>query len=513
VDIADPVYRVIDICSMRGVIGPLSGVKPYSRRDIRGYIEKALLSRERFSAAEAETLEGMLRRLSDGTAAVWLNAAGGSDFRADISNPQAMHSSSTMEGEAGGRLGGGISYRVSLTGFLDKVDPRAYAPYTFTKLWDGFHVWSENDRVLVSDGINGHLNFGYSIGTELTADILDGAGSLSLSRQRREWGPGEGSLSLSETARPMEALSGRIGFAPWGTFHFLIGNLGDWWNAAREQKMLSLHRLELLPAEWLSLSAWESVVWAKRLELSYLDPLMSYFFGQQISGDLDNVALGGDVGVAIAPFARLYISVFIDEISFVPLETFFTRANNQYAWQIGAKAPLPLLPWAMVSLQYTKIEPYCYTHYEQSLPQYTVPIDISYTNDAENIGYHLPPNSDELLFRLSALPLDGLSVTAQYQLIRHGTGNHLLGQIEGDVNAPIDYTSPVPYPLKSFLSDGIYEWINAVTLGLSFALPWLDGEVRAQYAFVSSTNSGNVTGRNVVQNLVELGLTVRTAGP
>ena len=233
--------------------------------------------------------------------------------------------------------------------------------------------------------------------------------------------------------------------------------------------MFSIHRIELFPFDWLYLSPWESVVYAKRLELSYLDPLFPFFFGQQLGGDIDNLALGGDVAVTIAPFARVYVSLFIDEISFVPLSTFFTRPNNQYAWQVGVKVPLPWPAWSLFVFQYTKIEPYTYTHYLQTVPQYTTPIDISYTNDGENIGYHLPPNSDEFLVRLSAHPAPRLSAMAQYQLIRHGTGLLSLGQIEGDINKPIDYS--LSYPRKDFLHDGIYEWIHIARLDLSYSFP------------------------------------------
>ena len=46
--------------------------------------------------------------------------------------------------------------------------------------------------------------------------------------------------------------------------------------------MFSIHRVELYPFDWLYLSPWESVVYAKRLELTYLDPIFPFFFGQQI---------------------------------------------------------------------------------------------------------------------------------------------------------------------------------------------------------------------------------------
>ena len=57
------------------------------------------------------------------------------------------------------------------------------------------------------------------------------------------------------------------------------------------RKMFSVHRLELFPFNWLYLSVWESAVYAKRFELSYINPIMPYLIGQYISGDLDDVVM------------------------------------------------------------------------------------------------------------------------------------------------------------------------------------------------------------------------------
>ncbi|GAH45481.1 unnamed protein product, partial [marine sediment metagenome] len=63
--------------------------------------------------------------------------------------------------------------------------------------------------------------------------------------------------------------------------------------------------------------------------------------------------------------------------------------------------PLPGLSFAFLTLQYTKIEPSCYTHYLQDHLSYSEPININYSNDGENIGYYLSPNSDEFLIKFS----------------------------------------------------------------------------------------------------------------
>jgi hypothetical protein len=214
---------------------------------------------------------------------------------------------------------------------------------------------------------------------------------------------------------------------------------------------------------------------------------MSYFMGQQINGDLDNIAFGADLAVTIAPFARLYFSIFIDELVLTPLNSFLTRVDNQYAWQAGLKVPLPGLPFFLLVFQYTKIEPYCYTHYEQTLPQYTTPININYTHDGENLGYRLPPNSDEFLVRLFTYPRSGLALAAQYRLIRHGTGS--------DIDTPLDYSLITTYPAKDFLHDGAYEWVNLASLRAAYEFSRIPLSVWAEYSLVFT---GNTLGKNLI---------------
>lgn len=513
VDIDDPVYPILEISAIRGLVAPGSMVKPYSEKEVRSRLDAARGSEWPLSPDERGVLDEMARRFPKGDApAAYLETAGASGIRADLSRAGVIDFS--LMGNVGilGSLWSIASYRLQLGGFLDMVNPEALASYDFTKQWDGFQVWTDGKKVQVSNGVNGHLNFASATSSALSFDFFDRALNLQFSRTRRDWGVGEGSLSLSGTARPIEAFSASVRPASWASFHFLAGSLGNWWNPAAEQKMFSLHRIEFFPLDWLYISPWESVVYAKRLELSYLDPLMPFFFGQQLSGDYDNIAMGGDVAVTIAPFARVYFSLFVDEISFVPLSTFFSRPGNQYAWQVGVKVPLPWPAWALFVFQYTKIEPYTYTHYLQTVPQYgTQLMDIAYSNDGENIGYHLPPNSDELLVRLSAHPAPRLSVMAQYQLVRHGTGDHLQGQIEGDINTPIVYNPPTTYPMKDFLNDGIYEWIHIARLDLAYSLPALHASVWAEYALVSASNYTNIPGKNVAKHLVGIGVRFRAA--
>ena len=143
------------------------------------------------------------------------------------------------------------------------------------------------------------------------------------------------------------------------------------------------------------------------------------------------------------------------------------------AWQGGFRTALPRLTLALLTLQYTKVEPFTYTHYDATLPMYTNPVSMSYANDSENLGYHLPPNSDELLVAVDWLALPRSRYQLRYQLIRHGdhpSQGADAAVIHGDIDKPFDWDLASSYPDKDFLDDGLYDWNNVLTVSGSWDL-------------------------------------------
>ncbi|MBW8003238.1 MAG: hypothetical protein FVQ80_14665 [Planctomycetes bacterium] len=441
VDLDDPVYSLFEVSDIRGVINKLSAVKPYNKNRVEDYLSR-LITRGGFSAQEKVIINAAYREYSDKPTDFNIGVSEYSELRLYLANYNYLHYLNRVFTEFTGGLSAKYSYNVNLGLYLNMVDQDAFTPYGFSKEWDGFHIWFGEGMDDLA-GENGHLNFTFSSLPQLSYDIIDANVNLKLSRTRRDWGVGQGSLSLSATARPIEAIEGRIKPAPWVDFSFLTGNPGDWSDPIPEQKMLSIHRIEIFPSSWLYLSAWESAVWAKRFELSYLNPAMIYYVGQNISGDFDNIAIGGSFALTASPYFRYYFSLFIDEFINDSWDRFFKTTNNQYAWQTGLKIPLSCLPFSLLTLQYTKIEPYCYTHYLQDHPSYSQQININYANDGENIGYYLPPNSDEFLIKFSFYPAPRVFANIKYRLIRHGDGELADGQIEGDIDDP--YVNGVNY--------------------------------------------------------------------
>ncbi len=214
--------------------------------------------------------------------------------------------------------------------------------------------------------------------------------------------------------------------------------------AVTEQKMFAIQRLELFPFEWLSLSASGSMIGAKRLELGYLSPMMFAVEYQVTQSDVDNMSLGGDIQVFLKRIGKVYASLYIDEMELSGFDEWFSKARNMFAYQGGLKLDLPWLPFASLTAQYTKIEPFVYTHPPTWNSDTRLRVNTNYTNDGENLGYHLKPNSDELLLKLDTRLAADWRADFQYSFIRHGDNPNYLTtdhQIYGDVDEYLDYGS------------------------------------------------------------------------
>jgi hypothetical protein len=196
---------------------------------------------------------------------------------------------------------------------------------------------------------------------------------------------------------------------------------------------------------------------------------------QNLHGDLDNVNQSVNLIITLPDYARFYFSFFADEMEFTGSRDFFSNPRNMTALQTGTKILIPLFSYSLFTFQYTKIEPFVYTHYpEENYASSSVPVDLSYTNDGENLGSYLPPNSDEFLAKIESRILQNLTLSLQYQLIRHGTNKREKAgdiAIYGDIDEYIIYEQIDEYPDKAFLKDGLYDWNTIISLKAIWEIP------------------------------------------
>jgi len=138
-------------------------------------------------------------------------------------------------------------------------------------------------------------------------------------------------------------------------------------------------------------------------------------------------------------------------------------------------------------------------------------METSYTNNGASLGYYLPPNSDELLFRFKTMPIKNLVTFFQYQMIRHGA-NYGSGAVDGSSLIseldPDGRSGSNPRLKRFFLHDGAYQWMHIIKVGAEWNIPRLpialysEAGINCSY-FTNIDEEANVTGAAHPYSLID----------
>ena len=294
-------------------------------------------------------------------------------------------------------------------------------------------------------------------------------------RDQAQWGPGcQGSLMLSANNPLFDMFKIR---ANYKRFHFtsIHGRL----NSSVGRKFYAAHRLEFQPFPWLQLAGSEAVVYGNRdAELQYINPIMPYHIAEHHLGDKDNNTLGFDATLFPLKGHKIYTEIFLDD--FTSTENPFTYFGNKFAFMVGHFWVNPLgIPNLGLRLEYTRIEPFVYTHHDS--------INV-YQNYNQIIGHWLGPNSDQFYFETEWLVNRDLNIKFLTERVRHG---------EGDVSSPHAKADGIK---KSFLS-------GTVEKRWRFGISITDQIIRDifltfQYHFIDTKNLGKIEGINSRDNQI-----------
>jgi hypothetical protein len=322
----------------------------------------------------------------------------------------------------------------------------------------------------------------------MAASFFDNALFFRFGRVTHDWGstPTGSNLALNGASRPFLGLDMTFNPFSWLSYATLTGIL-EYYNSDIDienpdnngikgssktfQNAFSIQMLTLKYKNYVAFDFGESVVWPKRWDLGYMSPVTPYFLYQNYIGDYDNLAIFLNLKGQYPSFGSLWFSLFMDEASFQSDMNVLDR--TMLSWQAGGVFQLPALSFSTLTLSYTRINPYCYTHNRNKTPWYdSSNMELSYTNNGVSLGYYLPPNSDEIKVEARALATKDLWATLGYQLIRHGAdfgsdavdGSSLYSELAPNDR---DYN---PKLRRYFLRDGAYQWEHIVRLRLEYTL-------------------------------------------
>lgn len=190
------------------------------------------------------------------------------------------------------------------------------------------------------------------------------------------------------------------------------------------QKFVSMHSIDCHPYEWVSVSILESVIYGGRFEPLYMLPLSPYMISQGNTGFADNSYLGGMFTVKPLEGLKVDGVLLADDLSFNDLARLKFDTKWRIAGQLGASyAPRKSGLFTLVSLDYTMVTPYTYSHKATDDLLVTEPNYQSYTQAGQPFGANLDPNSDRINLKLRVRPLEDVDVDIVGTLIRHANVN------------------------------------------------------------------------------------------
>lgn len=296
---------------------------------------------------------------------------------------------------------------------------------------------------------------------------------LELGRDHAQWGPGvRGQLMISADNPNFDMFKINVQFKRF-TFTSIHGKL----NSNTGSKFIAAHRLELRLSPRFILGAGESVIYGNRnVEPMYINPLMPYHVAEHHLGDRDNNTMGLDLITYPIMNHKWYFELFIDD--FTTAENPWTYYGNKFAFLTGWQWTNPLgLSDSDLQLEYTRIEPYVYTHKEEI---------NTYKNYDQSIGHWLGPDADNLFLKASYWLNRDLKVAFITERLRHG---------EGNIDLPHDESMGIR---KKFLS-GVVESTWNLGFEVRFQI-FRDGFLSCSYYHLNIKNVNHILNQQVTNN-------------
>jgi len=211
------------------------------------------------------------------------------------------------------------------------------------------------------------------------------------------------------------------------------------------EKYISVHSIEYRPYDWFSISFLESIVFGERLETLYLMPLTPYLISQGNAGFRDNSWMGGMFTVKPLQGLKVDGVFYADDLNFKDLIKLKLHTRWRIAGQIGASyAPRTSGLFTLVSLDYTMITPYAYTHRNQD--DYSNLETVNYQNYLHAgmpFGADLEPDSDRINLKVKLRPLEDVDLDLIGTFIRHGNVNESIGSDWIIAGLTSEHTYPV----------------------------------------------------------------------
>lgn len=250
-----------------------------------------------------------------------------------------------------------------------------------------------------------------------------GSGSIALGKDHFNIGSGRtGNIILSDKAPSFPFIRLDLKPVEWLRFFyfhgFLVSNVPDSstlrFNSVTNRtsiadvpKFMAFHLISFYPADYMSISVGESIVYSEHLQPVYMIPVMffrvaDHYLGRSNSSASGNAQMFADFSYMNTMLrTRFYSSLFIDELS---LNSIFEGGNlSAIGFTAGTEMQDFPLDNSTITIEYSRINPFVYMN--------SVDAQV-YSNENYKAGHWMESNGDIFSFRyrqqiLRSLYFDG----------------------------------------------------------------------------------------------------------
>ncbi len=197
----------------------------------------------------------------------------------------------------------------------------------------------------------------------------------------------------------------------------------------RYTKYFSAHRIKVAIPDIVDLAISDVVIYNGRIDFAYLNPILLWHFAEKSLQDRDNKNFVFDFKTKFMKDVEIQGTLFVDDDEQFAILSGGTTRSQKYVYQIGTMIYEPFIKNLSLTVEYTKIRPYTYTHYD---------IRDNYTAYGVNLGHRIGPNADELFTRLTYNISDWGRINLEYSHVRKGNNiydanGNLVTNVGGDI--------------------------------------------------------------------------------
>jgi hypothetical protein len=403
IDIIDPsdiIYEDLEFWDEQGYFKQLPAIRPYPSQLILSLLETVI---EKGTADDARLAQSYYDEINQGFRAE--TSAGVSSYygRSGLGD-----TTGTLELDLRGMLSDKLSIwgELSANGTVNDDDVDYY-------MYDDDVAYGDRVVSTTMDDAGTFMGIALAMGTSSMLSYGTDELYVNLGLYRSSFGPFSGdSIVISDEAYQqghfeltwlkdnftysMLMLS-LIGTSNTGSTYYNDDDDDDDDNDTIYDKYLVMHSYGWSPKNWLELGFFETVVYGERFEATYLLPFSTLYYLQGYSGFSDNSLMGLDFSIDLPHQLEYNGILYVDDLNFNEIVSLNLNTYMKMAFQTGASWS-PNKSWLRrLSLDYTAVFPYMYTHYDWHSEYDADDFNTdNYTQNGQNLGTTLSPNSDRI---------------------------------------------------------------------------------------------------------------------